>query len=94
MAKRKDFRGVIDGIIGPAPTEQKAPAPSESTPTAAPKAAAPSAEIRATFIVEAGIIRKIKFIGLATGMMHKRVVAEALSEYVAKYEAEHGPINI
>lgn len=95
MAKKKDLAGLVGGIIGK-PTTMP-----EATPTTAPESGSPAksnkdraAVIRATFVCDPELIRKIKYIGLASGRLHKDVVSDALSEYIARWEAEHGAITL
>ena len=49
---------------------------------------------RATFIVSAELLRKIKYISLMDDRLQSEVVGEALSLYVSKWESENGKIRI
>lgn len=51
-------------------------------------------ETRATFIVSKKNLRKIKYISLMDTRQIKDVVGEALADYIAKWEAENGDINL
>ena len=51
-------------------------------------------EIRATFIVDPGLIRKIKYISLVEGNLLKDVVNEALTAYISSWEESNGKINL
>lgn len=87
MAKKKDLAGVVGGIIAkPAASNQPA---SIATP-AQEKKPAP----RATFVVDPVLTRKMKFIALSKGRLYKDVIAEALTQYIADFENEHGAINM
>ena len=93
MAK-KDLAGLVGGIIGkPANATHKA---AHSIPAATEKNNAgektKAAEIRATFVCDPEQIRKLKYIGLASGRLHKDIVAEAFADYIGRWEAVHGEI--
>lgn len=94
MAKKKDLAGLVGGIIGKTATMP------ETTPTTATESGSAksnkdkAAVIRATFVCDPELIRKIKYIGLASGRLHKDVVSDALSEYIARWETEHGTISL
>ena len=51
-------------------------------------------ENRATFIVSRELVRKVKYISLMDSRLLKDVLAEALSEYIAKWETANGIINL
>lgn len=51
-------------------------------------------EIRATFIVNPELVRKIKYISLIADRLQKDIIDAALSEYISNWEAEHGKIKI
>ena len=53
-----------------------------------------SNETRATFIVDADIVRKLKYISLAEGRLLKEVVNTALTGYIAQWESENGQIRL
>lgn len=50
-------------------------------------------ETRATFIVDKLQLRKVKYISLMDTRLLKDVIADALSEYVDKWESENGVIE-
>lgn len=50
-------------------------------------------EIRATFIVNEGILEKIKSISYWERIKIKQVVNEALNEYITKYEKKQGKVK-
>ena len=51
-------------------------------------------ENRATFIVEKGLTRKLKYIALMETKLYKDVISEALSSYVERWEKNNGKINL
>ena len=51
-------------------------------------------EVRATFIVDPEIIRKLKYVSLAEGSLLKDVIAEALNAYLDTWESENGRIRL
>lgn len=51
-------------------------------------------EIRATFVTDARVIRKLKYIALSDTRLFKDVVTEALSEYVSQWENTNEEINL
>lgn len=54
----------------------------------------PTNEIRATFIVDQDLIRKIKYISLVDDSLLKNVINDALSEYIGNWERENGEIRL
>lgn len=51
-------------------------------------------EVRATFIVDPEIVRKLKYVSLAEGSLLKDVIAEALNSYLESWEVENGKIRL
>lgn len=51
-------------------------------------------EVRATFIVDPEIVRKLKYVSLAEGFLLKDVIAEALNNYLDSWESENGRIRL
>ncbi len=51
-------------------------------------------EVRATFIVDPEVVRKLKYISLAEGSLLKDVIAEALNSYLDTWESENGKIRL
>lgn len=51
-------------------------------------------EVRATFIVDPEVVRKLKYISLAEGNLLKDVIGEALSAYIESWETENGRIRL
>lgn len=95
MAKRKF--SLIEEVQKPS-TIQEAEVPEAPTLSATSEAVKSTCEetkeIRATFIVEAGIIRKLKLIGALEKRKHKDVIGSALKEYVNKWETEHPSVDL
>lgn len=54
----------------------------------------PRIETRATFVVNPEQVRKIKYISLAEGRLHKDVIGDALSRYIDEWELRNGVINL
>lgn len=53
-----------------------------------------SSEIRATFIVDPELVRKIKYISLVEDNLLKDVVDAAFKEYIDAWESENGKIRL
>ena len=53
-----------------------------------------SPELRATFIVDPELIRKIKYITLVEGNLQKDVIDAALRQYIRKWESANGEIRL
>lgn len=51
-------------------------------------------EVRATFIVDPELIRKVKYISLVEGSLLKDVISEALTSYIESWESENGRIRL
>lgn len=51
-------------------------------------------EVRATFIVNPEIVRKLKYVSLAEGSLLKDVIAVALNAYLDSWESENGRIRL
>ena len=51
-------------------------------------------EVRATFIVDPGLVRKMKYISLVEGNLLKDVIGEALRQYIDSWESENGIIRL
>lgn len=51
-------------------------------------------EIRATFIVDPDLLRKVKYISLVEGILLKDVISEALNNYVDKWETDNRKIRL
>lgn len=58
------------------------------------KSAKKPQEIRATFIVDPDLVRKVKYISLVEGILLKDVISEALNNYVDKWETDNRKIRL
>lgn len=54
----------------------------------------PNNEVRATFIVDSELIRKVKYISLVESSLLKDVISEALTSYIEAWESENGKIRL
>jgi hypothetical protein len=53
-----------------------------------------SNEVRATFIVDPDLVRKVKYISLVEGNLLKDVINSALQEYINAWESANGKIRL
>ena len=60
----------------------------------AAKSAKKPQEIRATFIVNPDLLRKVKYISLVEGILLKDVISEALNDYVDAWEEKNKKIRL
>ena len=51
-------------------------------------------EVRATFIVDPELIRKVKYISLVESSLLKDVISEALTSFIEAWESENGKIRL
>ena len=51
-------------------------------------------EVRATFIVDPELIRKVKYISLVESALLKDVISDALISYIEAWEIENGKIRL
>ena len=58
------------------------------------KSAKKPQEIRATFIVDPDLVRKVKYISLVEGILLKDVISEALNNYVDAWEEKYKKIRL
>ena len=58
------------------------------------KSAKKPQEIRATFIVDPDLVRKVKYISLVEGILLKDVISEALNNYVEVWEEKNKKIRL
>ena len=58
------------------------------------KSAKKPQEIRATFIVDPDLLRKVKYISLVEGILLKDVISEALNNYVDAWEEKNKKIRL
>ena len=60
----------------------------------AAKSAKKPQEIRATFIVDPDLVRKVKYISLVEGILLKDVISEVLNNYVDDWEEKNKKIRL
>ncbi len=76
-------------------TIRPAEKPINSTPgPGRPKKSSIENETRATFVVSADLLRKMKYISLMEDKLQQEVLNEALSSYVSKWEEENHKIKM
>lgn len=99
MAK-KDFTGGLSSLIGETPSEQKEQTKTIGRPvtqakeiTKTSQIGTKEAETRATFIVNEGLLEKVKAIAYWDRVQIKDVVGDALMAYVAQYEKKNGALK-
>jgi hypothetical protein len=99
MAK-KDFTGGLSSLIGETPSEEKEQAKPVGRPvtqtkeiTKTSQIGTKEAETRATFIVNEGLLDKVKAIAYWDRVQIKDVVGEALTAYATQYEKKNGPLK-
>ncbi|MDE6654832.1 MAG: hypothetical protein K2K37_10655 [Muribaculaceae bacterium] len=51
-------------------------------------------EVRATFIVDPSLVRKLKYISLVEGNLLKDVIGKALTTFIESWEADNGKIRL
>lgn len=51
-------------------------------------------EVRATFIVDPEVVRKLKYISLVESNLLKDVISEALTSFIESWESENGKIKL
>lgn len=105
MAK-KNLSTLMDGLMGdkqaasdedPAPYGMPHDEPVAKAGPGRPRkvqVANGSNEIRSTIIVDEQVMKRLKYVSLVEGKMIKTVLGEAFADFLAKWEAEHGKINI
>lgn len=104
MAK-KNLHGLMSGILGSDNSDnEKMEALASVVDNNAETSAKTSPEkktkksghdkTRATFVISAETLRKIKYIALVSDCLQLEIVGDALSEYIQRWEKENGPINL
>lgn len=108
MAK-KNLQSLMSGIIGTEPTQQDFPAnpPQDNEKVAQeikpeipratrgrPRRADSEEKVRTTFVLSADLPRKLRYISLMEDILQQDIVAQALNDYIAKWEAENGKIKM
>lgn len=101
MAK-KDFTADAASVFVNAmvtPTEQKTEQPPQTTPKPQPKAKASSAPAepqnaaKVTFMLDAALYGKLRYITYKERTHIRAILTEALTDYMAKYERKNGRIT-
>lgn len=92
---KKDFLAeaagaFVDTMI--APTAAPKPA-KRQTAAPAPAPYSSGVEVKATFMLDAEIERKLRYIAYTERGKQKRMVNDALAAYIAKWEKAHGKID-
>lgn len=105
MAK-KNLHSLMSGIIGPEHSEPiekievsssvQSQGSSDEQPKrpGRPKSTGYSDDVRATFIVSAEVLRKLKYIALMESRLQKDIVGDALDRYIQQWEAENCKIKL
>jgi len=96
MAK-KNLTSLMDGILGdnkaPEETQNESSQIAEKkTAVAKPRRSAKN-DVHATIVVDADIMRKIKYIAIMENVMIKNVIGDALSKKIEEWEKENGTIT-
>lgn len=83
-------------VSAPAQTAPAAETAPRRKPGRPRKSEAPGkeAEIRATFIVDPELLRKVKYISLVEGLLLKDVIGAALADHIQAWEAANGKIRL
>lgn len=103
MAK-KDFTADAASVFVNAmvtPTEQKTEQPTQTTPKPQPKAKAkassapaePQNAAKVTFMLDAALYGKLRYITYKERTHIRAILTEALTDYMAKYERKNGHIT-
>ncbi|MBO0953140.1 hypothetical protein [Fibrella forsythiae] len=96
MKSKKDFTGGLSSLLGETPQLEAKPAILPKTVkeiTKTSQIGTKEEETRATFIVNEGMLEKIKAIAYWERLQIKDVISTAFSEYLASYEKKNGPIQ-
>jgi len=92
---KKDFTGGLNSLLGDQPDKPKRGRPKTSTRevTKSSQEGTKENETRATFIVNEGLLDKLKAIAYWDRKMIKEVVDKALQDAVVKYERKNGDLK-
>lgn len=109
MAK-KNLQSLMSGIIGSQPEssdpnvstppqdsmkkQQEAPQGAERPTRGRPRRADSEEKVRTTFVLPADLPRKLRYISLMDDILQQDIVAEALNDYIDRWEAENGKIKM
>ena len=92
---KKNFTGGLSSLLGEQEKRPKIGRPVTQTKviTKSSQEGTKENETRATFIVDEGLLEKLKAIAYWDRILIKEVVSGALQEAVAKYEKKHGAVK-
>ena len=92
---KKNFTGGLSSLLGEQEKRPKIGRPVTQTKviTKSSQEGTKENETRATFIVDEGLLEKLKAIAYWDRILIKEVINGALQEAVAKYEKKHGVIK-
>lgn len=92
---KKNFKGGLNSLLGdkPEPKKMGRPVTQTKTITKSSQEGTKENETRATFIVNEGLLDKLKAIAYWERRLIKDVIASALEEAVGKYEKKNGPVK-
>lgn len=94
MAKR-DLSSLVNGIIGnDNATQNNSPNPDMKRSVGRPKKDSSKEEVRATFVGDKNIMRKLKFIAVADDCLLKDIINKSFEKYIVEWEKERGEINL
>lgn len=92
---KKNFTGGLSSLLGDQPEKPKRGRPVTQTKeiTKSSQEGTKESETRATFIINEGLLDKLKAIAYWDRVLIKDVVNTALQETIAKYEKKNGDIK-
>jgi predicted nucleic acid-binding protein len=94
---KKNFTGGLNSLLGETPEEPKKPGSRPKTAakeiTKTSQEGTKESETRATFIVNEEQLEKLKSIAYWDRLLIKDVVAQALEDYLTRYEKKNGAIK-
>lgn len=105
MAK-KNLQSLMSGIIGNQQPEQPTASSESNKPSSTndanekqvrpgrPRNPELADKVRSTFVIPSELTKKVKYISLMDERLQQDIVADALSEYIAKWETENGKIKL
>jgi hypothetical protein len=91
---KKDFKGGFGELLGGKPKETRGrPKTATKVITKTSQEGTKENETRATFIVNEQLLEKVKAVAYWERAQIKKVIGEALQDYVDKYESKNGEIK-
>lgn len=100
MAKKEKFSSLINGIIGnDNPSEEPNKNISQTKETVSrgpgrPKNPLTKELARTSFVAEKDLIRKLKFISVASDKLLQDIISQSFKNFISQWEAEHGKIKL